>query len=86
MKLTIPIITAIIGLSLNALATDNTTSPLDDVLDPNKYWKDLSEASKGKLLTKHDRMQRLSSPMSPSFTGHIAPGFKEQNSLQPKSF
>jgi hypothetical protein len=48
-KLTIPIITAIIGLSLNALATDNTTSPLDDVLDPNKYWKDLSEASKGEI-------------------------------------
>ena len=48
-KSTISIITAIIGFSLNALATDNAKSPLDDVLDPHKYWKDLSEANEEEI-------------------------------------
>lgn len=48
-KGTISIITAIIGFSLNALATDNDKSTLDDVLDPHKYWKDLSEANEEEI-------------------------------------
>jgi hypothetical protein len=61
----IPIITAIVGLSLNALAADNAKSPLDDVLDPNKYWEDLSEASKEEITYEARRDAKAVFPYVP---------------------
>jgi hypothetical protein len=50
---------------LNALATDEAKSPLDDVLDPNKYWEDLTEAGKEKIAYEAQRDAKAVFPYVP---------------------